>query len=331
MARLSARLDHYYSDPAVIKWLDAHDEKDDMKLFQEELGVAKKTRGVSKRKRKTPSISELETSNRWPFRQSDEEWGDDDMWVKAQVVGAHQDYNFASVEAAKDLLHDHPSGGNTIGNDGCLLTCLAMVVRLLQPTSGCTPRSLNRQAKRMLYYTEAGISMVPLYADLVGDVTKGNVQACAQEQYFSGERQWRTTKTYASGCTVLRGYRALSANQRRDFVVMLKLGTHDDTFASHYVLVDPENAGSVDDKDVALLDPVQPSRKRVKPWMLSDSYRYLSDGEIGREWRRHNISPLQLSGVWVFGRWKHAHQHSLAAVLFESIVRQETILRARSK
>jgi hypothetical protein len=104
---------------------------------------------------------------------------------------------------------------------------------------------------------------------------------------------------------------------------MLKIGTHDDTFASHYVLVDPTPPGGPDEDDVALLDPAQPLNSSEFSWSLSDSYKHLkSDRTIAREWRRAKISPRQLSGVWVFGRWRSADQRSLAAALLQLIAAQ---------
>lgn len=327
-------LKKYFADPEVIKVIGVEDsgddnadgEDDEFRLFDAEEVLPKKRKRPAASATNTLGISALRKRGQWPFRQNDQEWRNEPMWVQEKVAAVHQQYNGASLAAAQGLLHRYPEG-NTIGHEGCLTTSLAMVLRLLGPASkGWTPRTLNQEAQKRLFYTEAGLSMVPLYADLVADVTNGEVQLCAQEQYFSGERGWANTKTFPPGSTLLRGYRALPAHERGDFVVMLKIGTHDDTFASHYVVVDPNQPGSPDEKDVALLDPVQPLRRRVKPWMLSDSCRLLNRGDIGREWRRNGISALQLSGVWVFGRWRHREQHSLAAVLFQSIVRQDEIL-----
>jgi hypothetical protein len=191
-----------------------------------------------------------------------------------------------------------------------------------------TRDSEREDQKALVLHWTLDCRWVPLYADLVADITNGEVQLCAQEQYFSGEPHWQ--KTFPPGSTLLRGYRALPADARAGFVVMLKIGTHDDTFASHYVLVDPGKPGAPDDTAVALLDPVQPSGARIRAWMLGDSYRHLNDGDIGREWRRAGISANQLSGVWVFGRWRHQEQHSLAGILFQSIVKEDAILRAAS-
>jgi hypothetical protein len=238
-------------------------------------------------------------SNRWPFRQDDPEWADDVMWDRDKVIDVHRRYNGASIAAAEGLLRRHDAG-NIIATEGCLLTCLAMVLRLLAPNrEHWTPRTLNRWAKRHLYYSNAGLSMVPLYADIVADAANGRVQACMQEQYFSGVAC--RPAMFSSQCPIIRGYRLLPVNRRQDAVVMLKIGTHDDTFASHYVLVDPERPGMANEDDCAILDPDQPLGRRSVPWRLTDSHTRLArDHDIKREWRRLRIQPTQLSGVWLF-------------------------------
>lgn len=82
---------------------------------------------------------------------------------------------------------------------------------------------------------------------------------------------------------------------------MLKIGTDDDTLASHYVLVDPACPGAPNDDDCGILDPDQPPGRRRVGWRLSDSYARLTrDDDIKREWRRLKIQPMQISGVWLF-------------------------------
>lgn len=256
-------------------------------------------------------------SARWPYRQWDSRWGNDTMSVKDKLIGVHLAVNGKTLADVRDW-----EWGDTIGTDGCLLTSLAMTLCLLDRRGRrWTPGTLNRRARELLFYSDAGLSIVPLYADLVADVTQGRVQLCAQEQYFAGEigQRWRTPKL----CPLLRGYRALPESRRADFVVMLKLGTQDDNFASHYVLVDPERPGSPDDDDVAILDPDQPNpkRKRVSPWLLSDSYRRLHDNEdFRREWKgRVRWKEKQLAGVWAFARWRKRGRRCLAGDLFKAI------------
>ena len=255
-------------------------------------------------------------TRKWPYRQADPKWAKDIISVKDKLIGVHLAVNGRTLKEVEDW-----DWGDTIETDGCLLTSLAMTLDLLapRPRSGrWTPRTLNTEARNLLYYSDAGLSIVPLYADLVADVTHGRVQLCAQEQYFSGEmgRRWRTPKQ----CPLLRGYRALPKSRRLDFAVMLKLGTQDDNFASHYVLVDPDLPGSPDDDDVAILDPDQPVG-RVTPWYLSDSYSRLAKcPDILLEWgNRIHWKEKQLAGVWVFGRWRNKRARSLAGDLLTAI------------
>jgi len=256
-------------------------------------------------------------SGRWPYRQADRRWADDKMWMKDKLVGVHQSVNGASAADVAGWLF-----GDTIETDGCLLTCLAMTLRLLAPRGArWTPGTLNRAAKDLLYYSDAGLSIVPLYADLVADVTHGRVQLCAQERYFSGEKGQR--RRTPSLCCLLRAYRNLPESRRVDFVVMLKIGTHDDNFASHYVLVDPDWPGLPDDNDIAILDPDQPEGPRATSWCLSDSYQRLAATrqDIAVEWRRCRIrvKKNQLAAAWAFARWPKRDDRCLAGDLLRLI------------
>ena len=78
---------------------------------------------------------------------------------------------------------------------------------------------------------------------------------------FSGEPRW--PKTQASECLPLRAYRMLSRTERRDVVIVLKIGTYDDTLASHFVVVDPANPGPPDDDNVPIFDPAQPMNSQL--------------------------------------------------------------------
>jgi hypothetical protein len=246
-----------------------------------------------------------------PYRQFDPAWGKDLMWDRAKVIEVHRRYNGDSQAAAEELLH-HYRGGNTIAKEGCLLTCLAMVLRLLRPRGrGTTPRALNKFAHQQHYYTLAGLAMATLYADIVCEASKGEVQLLLKEEYLSGEPDW-PEGTHASECLPLRAYRMLSRRERRDVVIVLKIGTYDDTLASHFVVVDPGNPGPPDDDDVPILDPAQPMNSTKRVWRLSDSSRRMrQEDEIDKEWRRHRIGDLQLAGVWVFARWESADQDLL--------------------
>ena len=238
----------------------------------------------------------------WPFRQDDPKWSSDEMWDRRKVVEVHQRYNGKSEAEARTLLRRFRSG-NTIGSEGCLLTCLAMVLRLLTGSGNkWTPKKLNRTAQDQLYYTSAGLSMATLYADLVCEASNGEVQLLLKEEYLSGETGW--PRTTASTCVPLRAYRGMSLRNREDVVLMLKIGTYDDTAGSHFVLVDPSEPGPADAEDVPILDPAQPLKSSKRPWLLSESARRICEDEtIRAEWYRAGIRDLQLAGVWVFARW----------------------------
>ena len=85
-------------------------------------------------------------TERWPFRQSDTEWGGDLMWDRKKVMEVHRRYNPTSPTRPADLLSPHQDGNN-ISNEGCLITCLAMVLRMLD-TRGArwTPRAVVQES-----------------------------------------------------------------------------------------------------------------------------------------------------------------------------------------
>ena len=254
----------------------------------------------------------MKISGHCPFRQDDPEWRNLAMWDRDKVIETHRLGNSASVQVAEDLLHRFPDG-NTIRHEGCLITSLAMILRLLDRSKRgglWTPAVLNAEAHELNYYTPAGLSMVPLYADIVTEVTGGEVQMCAKEEYLSGTQGW--PRTYASTSWLVRAYRQLSPGERGHFAVMLKTGTYDDTFASHYVLLDPDQPGSPDEDDANILDPAMPLDAK-RPWRLSDSAKFIRETEedINVEWDKRKIQPLQLCGVWLFARWRTASDRML--------------------
>ena len=252
-----------------------------------------------------------------PFRQHDPEWADEVMWDRRSVIAAATGPGRMTRPTAEALLREFRDG-NTIANEGCQLTCLAMVLRLLarRAPSKWTPARLNRQAHLRYFYTPAALSLVQLYADLVLDITDGEVQLCAKEEYLGGSRGW--LPTYASGAWIIRSYRRLTPRARRDFVVMLKTGTHDDSVASHYVLLHPDRPGINEEENPEILDPAMPLYSQ-KEWRLSDSAKQVTrDPEIAREWRKAKIKPLQLSGVFLFGRWRRADDDALMRPMLEA-------------
>jgi len=219
-------------------------------------------------------------------------------------MAVHKQYNPKSKTAAAQLLRRFRTNkGTTIGNEGCLLTSLAMVLRLLDQNPGrWSPKELNTFAREHLYYTPCGLSMVPLYADLVCEASKGEVQLLLKEEYLPGVAGW--PPTYASTCMPLRAYRAMARNDRQDVVVMLKIGTYDDTVGSHYLLVDQANPGPQGDDDLAVLDPAEPLPSKKARWLLSDSSRSIcEDSVIRKAWRETGVRELRLAGAWVFARW----------------------------
>lgn len=256
-----------------------------------------------------------------PYRQNDPAWKSDLMWDRAKVIEVHQCYNGASRAQAEKLLYEYrgQNGGNTIGHEGCLLTSLAMVLRLLAPRGRrWTPRTLNKFAQENHYYTPAGLAMATLYADIVCEASKGEVQLLLKEEYLSGERSWPETR--ASNCQPVRAYRMLSRSERRDIVIVLKIGIYDDTIASHFVVVDLLNPGGPDEDDVPILDPAQPVKPLKRVWRLSDSAQWIRrEVQIENEWRLKRIGDLQLAGVWVFARWKSADQDMLGGAFIAKL------------
>lgn len=248
-----------------------------------------------------------------PYRQHDPKWGSDLMWDRSLVIKAATQLNGESKSDAESLLRAFDDGNN-IANEGCLLSCLAMVLRLLAPQPKIwTPKNLNVAAHEAYYYTLCGLSMTTLYADLVSEVTDGQVQLCLKEEYLSGQPGW--PKKFARNSALLRAYRSLIPSQRAAFALMLKTGTYDDTVASHYVLLHPAENGDLDADDLLILDPAKPLAE-TKPWHLTDSAStILEDPEIAAGWKQAAVEPAQLGGVWVFTKWRADRDRSLLGPL----------------
>ena len=187
------------------------------------------------------------------------------------------------------------------------------LVRLHSEHEIWTPDLLNRKAQQHHYYTLAGVSMAPLFADILSELTVGEVQLCAKEEYLAGEPSWPRTFVHTSA--LVRAYRSLSIEKRQDFVVMLKTGTYDDTVASHYVLLRPDRQESPELADPEIFDPAQPLDV-TGIWRLSDSARRISaDPDIRQAWQENNIDALQIGGAWIFGRWRGAQDRLLMGPL----------------
>ncbi|MBM4359858.1 MAG: hypothetical protein FJ096_17280 [Deltaproteobacteria bacterium] len=244
-----------------------------------------------------------------PYRQADPAWGGDVMWDRELVIQAATELEGYTQADAESLLREFEDG-NTIANEGCMLTCFAMILRLLAPaaTPPWTPRTLNLAAQERLYYSPSGLSMTTLFADLLAEVTNGAVQLCLKEEYLPGEPGWPRIRPSTSA--LVRAYRSLPPRKRSQFLVMVKTGTYDDTVASHYVLLHPDDASPVDEDDVTILDPALPDGV-TGPFRLSDSAAAITqDPEIAAGWKDAGIEPTQLGGVWVFARWREGRERS---------------------
>lgn len=239
-----------------------------------------------------------------PMRQDDPRWAGDLMWNRRRVIRAARAGGM-SRRGAESLLWDYPEG-NSIGNEGCQLTCMAMVLRLLAEPHrpAWTPRTLNRAAHSRLFYTLSGLAMNTLYGDLVCEVTGGTVQLAVKEDYLPGTRSW--TPVHCDTAPLLRAYLSLPLGERAGMVMMLKTGTYDDTVASHYVLLDPNSAQGPEVRDAEVLDPAMPAG-RTGPWTLRDSAKWITqDADIRREWKKSGIGETQIGGAWLFSRWNRA-------------------------
>lgn len=256
-----------------------------------------------------------------PYRQDDPHWGNDLMWDRAKVIKADTMLNGDSKKQAESLMREFDDG-NSIGNEGCELTSMAMILRLLSPKTDkpWTPRTLNEEAQARYYYTPCGLSMAQLNADLVSEVTNGNIQLAVKEEYLSGVKSW--PKMHCDTSALVRAYRSLSPEERKDYAVMLKIGTYDDTVASHYLLLDPSDASSPDNRDPLVLDPAEPL-DQTGPWHLSDSsHHILGDPEIAREWKKFGIEDTQIGGAWVYAKNPTDHSHSLMGPLAAAWARE---------
>ncbi len=241
-----------------------------------------------------------------PYRQDDPRWGDHLMWNRKLVIKADTTLNGQSRRDAAALLYPY-KGGNTIAHEGCMLTCLAMIMRLLAPAAKpiWTPATLNRAAQDAYYYTLSGLSMVTLYPDLVAEMTEGNVQLAISQDYLPAMPSWPAM--FANTAPLIRAYRSLAPAQRTNFLVMIKTGTYDDTAASHYVLLNPNAAESPDSDDAEILDPAEPL-DRTGRWSLRDSARWITqEPQVARAWKHDGIQPTQIGGAWVFARWNSDH------------------------
>ncbi len=257
-----------------------------------------------------------------PFRQDDPVWGKDLMWDRELVIRADHELNGAPLAQARALMRAFPDG-NTIANEGCLLTAMAMAIQLLAPrTPAWTPRALNELAHASYFYTPCGLSMTTLNADFVSEVTEGAVQLALKEEYLPGVEGW--PKVFPPTSALVRAYRSLPPSQRTAFVVLLKTGTYDDTVASHYLLLHPNDEGSADDANPLVLDPAQPFGT-PEAWRLTDSANAITrDPGIAAGWREAGIEPTQIAGVWIYVRGAAKRDGAAIAPLVRAWARELT-------
>lgn len=247
-----------------------------------------------------------------PYRQDDPKWANDIMWNRRDVIEVDVKYNKQSPKVAESLLREFDDG-NTIGNEGCGLTALSMVLHLLDSKKTWTPRTLNKVAQAGYYYTPSGLSMATLYADLVSDASNGGVQLIAKEEFLSGEPGW--PKKFANTVPLIRAYRGLKPEERAGVLLMVKMGTYDDTVASHYIILHPERIESPENRDPEILDPAKPLDANG-PWFLSDACkRIVEDPEIKKEWAKKGIVPLQIGGAFAFAKQKGKDGKSAASLI----------------
>ncbi len=268
-----------------------------------------------------PSGALLNTAG-MPYRQADPRWGKKMMWDRKEVVKVAREFNRETRADARSLLYPY-SDGNNIANEGCMLSCLAMVLKMLAPAAkpAWTPATLNRAAQDAYYYTRSGLSMVTLYPDLVSEMSEGTVQLAISQDYLPTVPSWPAM--FANTAPLIRAYRSLAPAQRSNFIVMLKTGTYDDTVASHYLLLSPNSSQSPESDDADVLDPAEPPRHSGQ-WRLSDSAKWITrEPQIARAWKRDGIKPTQIAGAWVFARWNSAHNAPLIEPLLSAWAEQQ--------
>ena len=252
-----------------------------------------------------------------PYRQDDPRWGKKVMWDRKLVMKADMTLNHVSRADAASLLYPY-SDGNTIANEGCMLSCLAMVLRMLAPAESpaWTPATLNSAAQDAYYYTRSGLSMVTLYPDLVSEMSEGHVGLVMAQDYLPGVKGWK--RVYANTSPLVRAYRSLTPAQRSNYLVMIKTGTYDDTASSHYALLHPNSDQSPDEADALLLDPAEPAGHKGN-WTMTDSAKWIGqEPQIKRDWAKAGIQPTEIGGAWIFSRWDPSTGAPLIGPLVQS-------------
>lgn len=264
----------------------------------------------------------MELSKKWPFRQDNPDWADCEMWHRPTIIETLVSKNKWTEDEASEWIRkfkgDRPDkpGKNNIGNEGCLITSLAMILVLLgsKKFQNKTPEYLNKFAMEKLYYSRSGISLVPLYADIILEITEGAVQLAAKEEYSWSPKESKTTM---SNSTIAKKYLCSAENIRKNYALMIKIGTYDDAVASHYLLIDPDKQDLTDNPKV--LDPAMPLESKKTIWTLSDSYRQIcKDPDIKKKILKEGVDETTIRGIWLFAKWENSSSESLLEPFFKS-------------
>lgn len=242
------------------------------------------------------------------FLQTDPDWSETPIWsldLVSAAIGSH--------EAKKRL-----RAGTTIRDQGCQLCCLAMVLHQLhrEAVKPWDPASLLEEARED-YLSDDGVSLAPLYADLCADVSDGRVQLLAKEVFSAGGRQPKLSEV-----GLVRAYRdgSLPEDKRDALMVMLRIGTHDETEAAHYLLLDPDDSGSADSDDALVLDPDMPESTPRGSWTFANAWsRFLDprtdEGVRARAVKAEHVEFGQVAAVYLFGRRAQQDYNALLGAL----------------
>ena len=258
-----------------------------------------------------------------PFLQHEGELADRDMWNVKDVMCALKKLGAPEEDPFREQ-------GTQFKDQGCQICCLAMVLHLLDEKAHAsdpwTPEKVLDLASDERYLTKVGLSLVPLYADLCVDATRGRVQLCAKENYAPAQGEFLPQRL--SNIFLVHAYRGLKPSHRSDFVVMLRIGTHDESYASHYLLIDPNDKGLPDSDDVLVLDPDMPIEERGKAWTFQRaSDKFFRDRDLNPDEMTQiddgKVSPGDVAAVYVFARWRSAKAGTLLGALAKAIAAQE--------
>lgn len=231
-----------------------------------------------------------------PFLQKDRGWAKERIWDERQVARS-----VGSASKAKRLL----AAGTTFADQGCQLCSIATALAWLDDGAETpwNPRLVLKGA-RADYIGKSGVAMAPLYADLCTDLTNGRVQMLAKENFAAGGQQPRLSQV-----GLVRAYRdpALSPKRRAGLLVMLRIGTHDETIPSHYLLISPADAGPPDSDDALVWDPDMPDAPTPGSCTFMEAWRNFASptadgGQRARRLKKEKVDAGRVASVYLFGR-----------------------------